>query len=197
MKLLTRTAIAAGFASAALVAQAATFATFADPTIGQSNPLPLFTLDTVGNTLSGSYTGGITLVTSATTYNGVSLSMKSVAATPVVPGVYNLSAGAVTLSNASDSNILTISFAAGTLSDNGFGGSDFKGNGVTFSGSSVPSTGLTNEAFGFSFANPAQAGNNVTYTAAFTSSASPVPEPASLAVLGIGAIAMIRRRKRA
>jgi len=194
MKLLSRGVIGGALLASAIVANAATFATFADPTIGQGTPTPMFNLDNTANTLTGGY-NGISLVTAATTYSGVTLTMNSVATTQVVPGFYNLGAGTVVFSNGSDANILTINFAAGTLSDNGFGASDFKGNGVVFSGSAVTQS-LTDEAFGFSFANPTVTRTGVSYTAAFTSSATPVPEPAALAVLGLGMVGVIRRRNR-
>jgi hypothetical protein len=74
------------------------------------------------------------------------------------------------------------------------GGSSLFGNGVTFSGPLVPS-GLSQETFNFSFANFVQNANGATATAAFTSSA--VPEPASIAAIGLGLAAMIRRRRKA
>ena len=88
--------------------------------------------------------------------------------------------------------IAAISFSGGTLtSPSTFGASDFVGQNVVFSGPIIPA-GLSQESFAFSFANPVGTIEDYTVTAAFTSSA--VPEPASIALLALGALVAIRRR---
>ncbi|ARU42142.1 hypothetical protein CCB80_13720 [Armatimonadetes bacterium Uphvl-Ar1] len=67
---------------------------------------------------------------------------------------------------------------------------------MTFSGSAVAGYVFDNEQFSFSFANPVSFGNDgVSYTASFTSSADVVPEPATMAVLGLGLAAFARRKR--
>lgn len=189
------------FAVAASSAQAITVATFADPTIGQSNPTPLFTFSPDGpnGTLDGGYEG-LTLATFVGTFTGVSFELEGdgngfVEATASVADRYNLGAGSVRFFTGSDANLLTIAFDSGTLTNTGFGSSDQQGGNVTFSGT-IAGANLFNEAFAFTFANPKASGSDITYTASFTSSADAVPEPASLAALGLGALTLLRRRRR-
>jgi hypothetical protein len=193
-------AFAAAIVGSVVAAQAQSFtvATFADPTIGMANPTPMFRISPgVGNgTLSGSWAGdGLTLETWMGTFNDVEFVMADVATTQIVVGFWTVGEGSVVFSTDTDSNLLTIAFDSGSLTPNGVGGSDFWGNNVTFSGTLAPGASFTDEAFGFAFANPRADGNDVTFTASFTSSA--VPEPASFAALGLGAIALLRRRKKA
>lgn len=89
--------------------------------------------------------------------------------------------------------ILQIDFDGGELHQPlGFGASFISANNVTFSGP-VITTPLTDEQFSFSFANPTTTANGNSYTASFTSSA--VPEPATLALVAVGALCCIRRRR--
>ncbi|HBG78909.1 MAG TPA: hypothetical protein DDW84_08760 [Phycisphaerales bacterium] len=70
----------------------------------------------------------------------------------------------------------------------------FYANNVTITGSAIPFT-LSYEQFSFSFANVTNLPNadGFTGTASFTSSA--VPEPATVALLCIGALGLLRRKK--
>ncbi|MCW5937673.1 MAG: PEP-CTERM sorting domain-containing protein [Fimbriimonadaceae bacterium] len=176
-----------------------TVATFADPT-KQSSEF-LFTFDMNANTLSGSWTGnGLTMLTPGFTSGGqstdVRFEMAPVQLTAVIPNLlYTMGAGAVNFYTTDpNSPIFTITFDGGTfLNPFNAGASELSGNNITFAGPDVP-TGLSEEQFSFSFANPVASGNVITYTGSFTSSA--VPEPASMLALGAG-IAMIASRRRA
>jgi hypothetical protein len=100
---------------------------------------------------------------------------------------------------ATDDPLIQIDFDSANLSPTGFGGLElFALNDVTISGSVLGGATLTDEAFAFSFANQVLLnndwGNGFEATAAFTSSA--VPEPATLALLGIGALITLTRRRR-
>lgn len=92
-------------------------------------------------------------------------------------------------------SLLTIDFASAVVSYNVLGASDFSLNNVQIHSSLFPWS-LSDEQFNFSFANGQQLSGDdgFTATASFTSSA--VPEPATLALLGIGGVAMLRRRSR-
>jgi hypothetical protein len=100
--------------------------------------------------------------------------------------------------------LVTIGFQSGAVSRYGFGADAlFTANNVTITGSKIAGL-LSEEHFSFSFANLAKLQNHTSWydgftaTAAFTSSAiiEPViPEPATLCLLGFGALSLIRRKK--
>src|SRR5262245_10774695 len=190
----------AGSIAAALFAvtvSADTIATFADPAPNGSTPLFHFVSGIPGNgALSGSWNGnGLLLQTpglAAPDFTNAHFVMQPVAATGG-PVAWTLGAGNIDFLDNSNSLLFSISFQGGNLtSPTGFGGSDFVGNGVTFSGPIIPG-GLTNESFAFSFANPAGTLGDYTVTSAFTSSAT-VPEPASIGLLLLGCVSLLRRR---
>ena len=100
--------------------------------------------------------------------------------------------------------LLTYTYGPGAIfGTNGFGASAIQGVGV--SGPLVdlaPGQFLdpTKSKFSFSFPgffNDPTGADMLRYTAGFTSSVQAVPEPASMGVLAIGAVAMLRRRRRA
>jgi len=103
--------------------------------------------------------------------------------------------------------LLIVNFASGTVSRYGLGADEiFVADNVTITGSQIVDT-LSEEQFSFSFANLAKLSGSTnwtdgfTTTAAFTSSAivtvKPVPEPATIALLGFGVLSLVRRKKHA
>lgn len=98
--------------------------------------------------------------------------------------------------------LFTVSFDSGLLNGAGFGASDADGDNVVYSNinsalaGSITNT-ATGDAFGFSFANATTNGNVITYSTQGQFSSTPVPEPTTMAALGLGAVAMLRRRRKA
>lgn len=101
--------------------------------------------------------------------------------------------------------LFTINFDSATLDSDGFRGEASNGfDNVTFSGPLVTSryTVTGSQGFGFGFANGTSLPNGgFSYSSSFSASGdytiNAVPEPASMAALGIGALALLRRRRRA
>jgi hypothetical protein len=94
--------------------------------------------------------------------------------------------------------LVVIDFNSGFVSPYGFGANEvlFTAANVRITGSEITGT-LSQEQFSFSFANTAplpEGHNGFTATAAFTSSA--VPEPATVCLLGLGALSLAGRKKR-
>lgn len=176
------------------VSQAVTFATFSDPSTGTP---PLFTIDTIGDTFTGGWSGtGLTLQIPflATSYSDAKFSvMAPINFTPVGPFA-TTGGGEIDFTDSSDALIFKINFDSGLLSALGFGASQFTGSNVTFSGPGIPAT--QNDQFSFSFSNVEVNDTGATATASFTSSANPVPEPVSMATLGIGLVGVLARRRR-
>ncbi len=189
---MVRTLSVLSLISAGVLANAATLATFNDPAANGSTPL--FSVDS--SSMSGSWNGtGLNLVLSLTgvTYNDVKMSMASVSRTGNTVG----SGSVVFYTNTVNDPIFKVDFSGGTVFEPfGFGASFVSNQGVSFSGSALSGQPpLTNGQFAFSFANPVVNGGTTTYTSAFTSSADPVPEPATLGLLGLAGAALARRRK--
>ncbi|MBX3111247.1 MAG: PEP-CTERM sorting domain-containing protein [Fimbriimonadaceae bacterium] len=184
--------LVAGGALVAALGHAFTVASFQDPTIGESD-LVVFTV--TGSTIGAAYTG-IELNVLGTTYSDVTLAMAPVAYSGA-GAVKDVAAGSAVFSTGSDSNVLTITWDAGTfVAPFGFGASFASLQNVTFSGSSIPAeaSNWIDQQFAFSFANPQTSADGDTYSASMTSSA--VPEPATMAVLGLGVAALVGRRRR-
>lgn len=194
-KHLIRLSFLAAAVGGAAVSQAFTMATFADPS--PTGTPSLFNIDTVNNQITGGWSGtGLFLQTpgwAAPDYVDAKFSMAPVAIAPVAPGFWSTGGGQVDFTDSANNLVFRINFASGYLSVNGVGGSDLFGNNVTFSGPLVPA-GLNQETFNFSFANFQPTANGLGVTAAFTSSA--VPEPGTLAALGLGGLALLRRRRK-
>lgn len=187
-------------ASFAAMSHAFTMATFADPSQGSAQAM--FFWDKVSNTLGGSWhNDGMTVQTPGFIGGGAvdhsQMDFDSVTLTPIIPGqLYQMGAGRVRFHLGDVSNaFFEIEFNGGMFQvGQGAGASTLTGNIVRFIGPNVP-TGLENEQFSFALTNEATNGTVVTYTASFTSSAT--PEPASMLALGVGLAAVLRRRARA
>jgi hypothetical protein len=196
-------------------AYSGTIATFADPALNASTPL--FTVNGIANTVTGGWgddkTGlNLQVVWTGNTFNDAFFTMTPLTITskPLGTLAYFITGGGTIKffknnDPTSATPILQIDFASLSCTYGGLGGDNvFNTDGVKFSGSEIGSTILSDEVFAFSFANlkmlnfaSATNGstaptNGYTATASFTSSA--VPEPATLALLGIGAVTVLRRR---
>lgn len=186
---------------AASLSQAFTLATAADPTSCYPGSGMFFT---GYNEISGEWTGsGLNLIIPKTgmTYENVSFKMDSVFQSGS-QGEYG--PGSLTFYTDCTDNLLTFSWDKSYVyAPFGFGASDFtagatpKFSNVSVHGDAVSDLGeLTNVQFAFSFANPYNGGDYNSYSAAFTSSAEAVPEPASLALIAAGVAAVASRRRK-
>jgi len=190
--MLKRTILTGILVGAIASAQAVTIATHQDPALNGTTPL----FNVTAGSVTGSWIGtGLTLdlPVSASVFSDVKMDMAS------VTRVGNtLGAGTVKFFT-SDINapIFQVDFNGGTIFEPfGVGASFISAQDVTFSGSAVNSLQFDNEQFAFSFANPVSGQNGNSYTASFTSSADVVPEPASMAILGLGVAALARRKRK-
>jgi hypothetical protein len=205
-------ALSVGFISANAKATM-TIATFADPSGNSGNPL--FTVNFLGGTLNGGWADGktgLTLEIPCTGYtieNGNAFHDVWFEMTQVgIDAFGNTGGGEIDFyAHGTTTNpLLTISFESGFVSRYGFGANElFTTDNVTIESSKITNT-LSEEEFSFSFANkkklPANP-NGFTATAAFTSSAAveinthSVPEPATICILGLGALSLVRRKNSA
>lgn len=188
----------------AMVAAAAshasfTVATFADPSNSSTNPLFSFNANT--STLTGGWSGtGLTLQTPGLigggSLNDVKFVMTPITTTNIGPGVFVTNGGNIKFYTSDINNPdFTVNFDSAILVNPlNFGTSEFIGSNVSFTGPNVPS-GLSEESFGFTFANQRVNQGVYTYTAAFTSSA--VPEPATMIAIATGIAGVVARRRRA
>jgi MYXO-CTERM domain-containing protein len=195
-------ALAAGLSAQA---RADTIATFADPALGPSTPL--FTWNSVTTQLTGGWSGtGLNLLTPALPapdFTDATFTMTPLTQTFAFSGIVLLSGGTIKFFDSGATEVLRIDFASAVLSSSlSVGASDLTANNVTFSGSMIPlGWALSDESFAFSFANPVQtsatgAPPSFTVTSAFTSSATIViPTPGAAALLGLGGLVAVRRRR--
>lgn len=198
MKKLLMMATMVAVASASM-ANSRTIATFLDP--ADSGATSLFVFNTTTNILTGSFTGtGLTVRTPGLNGGGEVTNAKfQTSPIQLVPvagtNLYAGGTGTVRFYTSDINNpFLLVNFTGATLFDPlNFGASEFNGSIVNFSGPNVPG-GLSNEQFSFALANRHVVGDEIRYTASFTSSA--VPEPATMTALALGAAAILRRRKK-
>ena len=189
-----------------LVSQATpvTIATFQDPSGSAANPL--FVIDSDGLSIDGGWSDLQTGLNLDITYaNVVYYDAWFEMSTLTYGGGYSGTTGAGTVEFHADGDastvtpVLQIDFTSANLTPGGISASElfFVGVTITIEGADI-SEELTNEAFGFTFANQELTtleNNGFTATAAFTSSAEVIPEPATLCLLGFGALALFRKRR--
>ncbi len=183
-------------------ASADTVATFADPSPGTPS---LFQFNAGTGTLTGGYTGSNLLLQtpglpSVPDYASAHFAMSPLSTIGAFGTLYHLGGGQINFFDSTNAPLLTITFGDAWLTGSlGLGASDFMSNTVTFSGPIVSGFGsVSNEAFSFSFANPVATAptGSFTTTSSFTSSANlVVPGPGAAALLGLGGLVAIRRRR--
>jgi hypothetical protein len=184
-------------------ATAVTIATFADPSMDADNPL--FTVDLVNNLITGGWADtkmGLSLVIpySGNTYTDAFFTMTNVSYSGDTGGGSTGGGTIKFFADGQDTNttpLIQIAFNSGHVTLLEFGAMDlFYSDGVAIIGSEIAGT-LMDESFAFSFANHTplngDLGNGYTATASFTSSAT-IPEPATIALLGLGALSLLRRK---
>lgn len=190
---------AAAMLAMAGAAQAITIATFQDP--ATDGTTPLFNANLGAGTVSGGWSAaGLNLSTFAGLFPNATFSMApiNIVSNPI-PGIFFTGAGAINFFDSSSNPLFTINFQNALLSSSlGLAASDFSGLNVTFSGPLISSNfvSISQEQFSFSFANPVATAGGFTVTSSFTSSADAiVPAPGAAALLGLGGLVAIRRRR--
>ena len=159
----------------------------------------------IGGTTAGSYGATYTLSTTSGGSVFTGSGNPSGTATTTIGGSLVFKSTAATSFGPAGTTLLTYAFTQGGLFGlNGFGFTPAGANTLTVTGPLVDLTGgpldasLSKFAFSFpGFFNDASGKGMLHYTAGFTSSVQAVPEPASMGVLAIGAVALLRRRRRA
>lgn len=197
------------------IVNSVTLATFADPS--QSSVNPLFKVDFTTMKITGGWSDaqtGLVLeipcsgytIEASNAFHDVWFDMSAVDITNTYVMFGQTGAGVINFyeNGTATTPLVIINFESGEVSRYGFGADElFVAENVTITGSKIFGT-LSEEHFSFSFANLAkltghtQWADGFTATAAFTSSAvinPEIPEPATLAILGLGALSLIRRRK--
>lgn len=180
-----------------------TIATFADPSPGSSSPL--FTADFSDN-LTGGWDDSKTGLTlqipfSGNTFTNAWFEMSPLDLTPQVPGmVYETGGGSISFyADLGTNPLLVFTFDKGMLSPFGFGSNEtLLLADVTITGSEVTGGVFSQEQFAFSLSNltplAGSFNNGFTATGSFSSSAIHVPEPATLGLLGFGALSIFKRK---
>lgn len=182
-------------ASAFAGLQTVKIAAFADPAAGSAEPL--FTVDYGQGSLTGGWSGsGLTLNVPVTgdSYDDVTFTMTYMTFAANGQGAYYTDNGPGVIRFYDESTeVLTVEFDRIYIQgrNSGLDAQDVYGDNVKISGIGIGS--LTDEQFGFTFANVVTNGDVVTASASFTSSA--VPEPTTLAILAVGGLFLRRRSK--
>ncbi|MGA1979035.1 MAG: PEP-CTERM sorting domain-containing protein [Sedimentisphaerales bacterium] len=189
-----------------------TIATFADPSRNSNNPL--FTVDFTQMKFTGGWDDDKTGLTLEIPYSGYTfedawfeMTEVEITDTDVIWGQKfgQASSGVIKFyeDNTSTDPLVIIDFDSGLILRQSFSADEiFVAENVTITGSKIPGT-LLQEQFTFGFANRAKLpghtdwNDGFTATAAFTSSAVPAPEPATICLLGLGALSLLRRKRSA
>jgi hypothetical protein len=190
-----------------------TVATFADPATGSSTPL--FNVNTTGNQITGGWADsrtGLNLQVAGgtgTPYIDAWFTINTTENTASAPltisepqsfwGMYfgKTGAGVITFyENGTTNKILSVAFNKAYVTPSSFGVSKTLDPAASititdYTGSSL--FGAAGESFSFGFVNTDGTSNGYNATASFSLSA--IPEPATIAMLSIGALSLIRKRK--
>lgn len=191
--LLTATILMIGTAFAGT--ETVTIATFDDPSPGSAESM--FEIDYAQGILNGSWTGSnlnLNVPFTGTSYSDATFEMDTMTFSGNgIGGYYTDNGGSIRFYDNSNTQVLKIEYDRLWIQSrtSGIDAQDIYGDNVTISGNGI--SNLSQEQFGFTFANVINDGDVYNATATFTSSAV-VPEPATIALLAFGGL-MLRKRK--